>query len=411
LRGGAEPGEALTEKAEAAVNRSEGKWGESDIVADRLHRAGLALSTQYREPRNETESSLAAIWQDVFHLDVVGISDDFFDLGGDSFNATTLAAEIEAVFDMRFTPADIITLSTVAQQAKAVANAKGTAQLPGCLILGRAGGPKPPLFMVHGGKGFAFFKAVFLDILAEDRSTYLFQAPGLNARMTALEEIDDVTTVEEIADLYVKAMRTVQPTGPYHIASICAGAFIALAMCHLLEKAGQTIGRLILLDPTPTPPRIKPTIVKEKKRARHRAFGAQLFGLFTREQRGGATSKQLAPGEMTEKKAKLQRQRVARRVEEIEDIEPDQRSYTAERMFKVSQQFRAALYRHEPRPYPGKAIVLVSSARAQEVLAENAFWPNHLGSMQHKVLGKTHSEVFDEKLAETARFVKEALDG
>jgi hypothetical protein len=79
-------------------------------------------------------------------------------------------------------------------------------------------------------------------------------------------------------------------------------------------------------------------------------------------------------------------------------------------MFKVSQQFRTALYRHVPRPYLGKAIVLVSAARAEEVLAENAFWPNHLGSMQHKVLGKTHSEVFDENLAETARFVQNALN-
>jgi hypothetical protein len=52
----------------------------------------------------------------------------------------------------------------------------------------------------------------------------------------------------------------------------------------------------------------------------------------------------------------------------------------------------------------------VSAARAEEVLAENAFWPNHLGSMQHKVLGKTHSEVFDENLAETARFVQNALN-
>jgi len=36
---------------------------------------------------------------------------------------------------------------------------------------------------------------------------------------------------------------------------MCAGSFIALEMCHQLEAAGETIGRLILLDPTPAPPR------------------------------------------------------------------------------------------------------------------------------------------------------------
>jgi len=52
----------------------------------------------------------------------------------------------------------------------------------------------------------------------------------------------------------------------------------------------------------------------------------------------------------------------------------------------------------------------VCSARADEVLGETAFWPTHLGSMQHKVLGSKHSDVFGENLAETARFVRESLD-
>ena len=63
-------------------------------AGQRLRRADLALSTECRKPRTEAERQLAAIWQDVFRIDVVGVSDDFFDLGGDSFTATTLASEI-----------------------------------------------------------------------------------------------------------------------------------------------------------------------------------------------------------------------------------------------------------------------------------------------------------------------------
>ena len=86
-----------------------------------VRRADLALSTECKEPGNEAERKLAAIWRDVFGIDAVGITDDFFELGGDSFTATALAAEIEATFGTRFTPADIITLSTVAQQAEKLA--------------------------------------------------------------------------------------------------------------------------------------------------------------------------------------------------------------------------------------------------------------------------------------------------
>lgn len=47
-------------------------------------------------PKNETEILLAGIWQKVFNRDFIGRRDDFFDLGGDSLNATIVAAEIAA---------------------------------------------------------------------------------------------------------------------------------------------------------------------------------------------------------------------------------------------------------------------------------------------------------------------------
>ena len=202
-------------------------------------RADLGLSAECVAPRNEVERKLSAIWQDVFGIDVVGVTDDFFELGGDSLNATTLAAEIEATFGRRFTPADLITLSTIAQQADLVADAKNAApELPACLVLGRAGGPEAPVFMVHGGKGFAFFGPVFFDIVGENRSVYLFQAPGLDGR-TPLESFDDVVTLADFARIYVEAMRKIQPTGPYHIVAMCSGCFIALEMCEQLEKVGE----------------------------------------------------------------------------------------------------------------------------------------------------------------------------
>jgi len=91
------------------------------------------------------------------------------------------------------------------------------------------------------------------------------------------------------------------------------------------------------------------------------------------------------------------------------DIPPEKRSFTTERMFKISEQLRTALYTYVPRSYPGKAVLLVSGERAKNTLAEKAFWPNSLGSMQCEVLGDKHKDLFEEKLAETGRFVKNVL--
>ncbi|NSX02819.1 non-ribosomal peptide synthetase [Cupriavidus gilardii] len=50
----------------------------------------------YVAPRNEIESLLAQVWQDVLGVEQVGIHDNFFDLGGHSLLVTRLAALINA---------------------------------------------------------------------------------------------------------------------------------------------------------------------------------------------------------------------------------------------------------------------------------------------------------------------------
>jgi thioesterase domain-containing protein/acyl carrier protein len=383
-------------------------------VAGTVRRADLALSVELKAPQSETERKLAEIWRDVFTIDVVGIADDFFELGGDSFAATTLAAEIEATFGRQFTPADIITSATIAQQAEFLDANRASPQLPACLVLGRAGGAKPPLFMVHGGKGFAFFGPAFFNIVGEERSIYLFQAPGLDGR-TSLESVKETATLEDFATLYVEAMRKVQPTGPYHIAAMCAGSFIAVEMCLQLEKAGQTVRRLLLLDPSSVPPSMKPSAIqalKEKKRvkrASRQSFGGRIGAWLKGASAGGETPAEKNPWEMTPNNKEELQQKIQQRVEQMADVPPEKRSFTAERMFKISEQLRTALYTYVPRAYPGKAVLLVSGERAKNTLAETAFWPNNLGGMQCKVLGDQHKDLFEEKLAETGRFVKNAL--
>ena len=49
---------------------------------------------EYVAPRNDTEESLAGIWQDILDVEQVGIHDDFFALGGHSLIAIKLVARI-----------------------------------------------------------------------------------------------------------------------------------------------------------------------------------------------------------------------------------------------------------------------------------------------------------------------------
>jgi thioesterase domain-containing protein/acyl carrier protein len=376
-----------------------------------LRRADLSLSTPWKEPQTETEVRLAGIWQQVFGIDAVGAFDDFFEVGGDSFAATALAAEIEATFGIQFTPAHIMDASTVARQAEAIAakTAPGTTLWPSHLIAARTGGSQPPVFVVHGGLGFAFFKPVFLDVVGRDRPVYLFQAPGLDGRAAPL------ASVEEIASVYVDSVRRIQPAGSYNIVAMCAGSFIALEMCNQLVEAGHPVAHLVLLDPPASPPAIKDKLaeIKEKRggkdlQPRARLAIPRMLNLFggSKDNRVGENKRAL------NRRDKMHRiiGNIRRRVEQMESVSPEQVPYAIETRAKVVEQLRAAFSKHLPRPYPGKAAMLFNSSKANKMIGDSTFWPSHLGGIEYQVCGADHQEVFGARLMETARFVSRSLE-
>jgi hypothetical protein len=120
--------------------------------------------------------------------------------------------------------------------------------------------------------------------------------------------------------------------------------------------------------------------------------------------------KQAAPFAISPQRLERKRQNVQRRVDKMKDIAPEERTDTAERMFEVTQHLRKALLSAERRSFSGSVAMVVNSSMAREVLAETGFWPNHLGPIRHTVIGSKHSEIFNEYLEETARFVRDALD-
>ena len=57
---------------------------------NRVHRQGLALV----EPTSHIERALCEIWAEILRLEQVGVTDDFFDLGGDSLAALEVVAAV-----------------------------------------------------------------------------------------------------------------------------------------------------------------------------------------------------------------------------------------------------------------------------------------------------------------------------
>jgi len=65
------------------------------------------------EARTATEEALLAIWQEVLHVERLGVNDDFFDLGGDSVVSLRLVARMGRAFGVEVGPSDLFGAPTV----------------------------------------------------------------------------------------------------------------------------------------------------------------------------------------------------------------------------------------------------------------------------------------------------------
>ncbi len=194
-------------------------------------------------PRDELESKLARIWEKILELTPVGINDNFFELGGHSLLAVRLVAEIEKEFGQKIPLVSLFRSATVAGLAEILRQGVASTSWPTLVEIQR-GVSKPPLFCVSNPNVNALGYLSLARHLGSDQPVY-----GLQAQYPQdLKGEHSQAAVDELATEYVKALRTVQPDGPYQLIGFCRGAHIAFEIARRLEAEGQQTALLGILD-------------------------------------------------------------------------------------------------------------------------------------------------------------------
>jgi thioesterase domain-containing protein len=103
-------------------------------------------------------------------------------------------------------------------------------------------GDKPPLFLVHGLRGNVLTFYGLRHHIPADQPLYGIQADGLGTGRASL------VSIPEMAEHYIKEMRTVQPHGPYFLGGFSAGGLVAYEMARQLHEAGERVPFLALFD-------------------------------------------------------------------------------------------------------------------------------------------------------------------
>jgi amino acid adenylation domain-containing protein len=203
------------------------------------------LENPFVAPSNSIEQKIAQIWSELLRIDTIGIHDDFFDLGGDSLLAVQLTVAIQKSFGRQLLPAVIFQAPTIDQISRLLQQ-KGDTLLPSIIPL-RPSGSKVPFFWIHGDSG----NASLLDYLDPDQPVYGLEhqsQDGVPAKYTS---------VETIAEYYLRQIRQIQPQGPYLLGGYSFGGTIAFEVAQNLTAQGEKISLLAILDsafPTSKPP-------------------------------------------------------------------------------------------------------------------------------------------------------------
>ncbi|MCP4661368.1 MAG: alpha/beta fold hydrolase, partial [bacterium] len=191
-------------------------------------------------PRDALELALTRIWEELLGIQPVGIRSNFFHLGGHSLLAVRLRARIRHQFGRDLPLATLFQNSTVERLAAVLRQQPGEMRRR-ALVAIQPQGSKPPFFCVHPVGGDVLCYAELARQLGPDQPFYGLQVPDREGELF-------LTTIEEMAEHYVEAIREVQPEGPYDLGGWSMGGLVALEMARQLAEQNQRVERLVLID-------------------------------------------------------------------------------------------------------------------------------------------------------------------
>jgi acyl transferase domain-containing protein/thioesterase domain-containing protein len=239
--------------------------------------AGAKTALADADWANDTEKRLAEMCADILGVEAMGPNDEFLSYGGGSLTGVRLFARVRRELGADLSLSALLQAPTIRELAVLVranspqpvdqeqpkparetaaeapaakpAPSSNVAQLPRRskwtpLVRMAPGDPSVrPIFLIHGAPGNILWFMPLADRLRDaGPPLYGVEAQGVDGSLPFLD------TIEEMAQLYVRHLLAIDPTGPYRLVGYSGGGVIAVEMAHILERSGRTVELLVMLD-------------------------------------------------------------------------------------------------------------------------------------------------------------------
>ncbi|MFC8659300.1 amino acid adenylation domain-containing protein [Streptomyces parvus] len=365
----------------------------------------------------DREAHIARVFREVLGLPEVATDVSFFDLGGDSIMSIQLLRRLRRV-GLVLTPQDIFEHQSVEKLARAVRGTASTEERPEStgsvrpsgtyhsgayhsgayedtaadrpqsirepsgagdsevLLPLRESGGQPPLFCVHPAAGFSWCYAGLTPSLGSDRPVYGLQARGLDGSGVL------PVSLRAMAADYLEHVRSIQPTGPYHLLGWSFGGVVAHEMAAQLEECGESVETLAILDARPAGGEVADAAASAEAApgsVAGRDVLAMLLELFGHDPADWAGESLTYPRFVE----------IARAQEGLLASFDEQQVAALARTFTNSARIAGL---HEPRPFGGNTVMFTARDHAPET-AFDLWRPLIKGSLEVLPVDCTHLEM------------------
>jgi amino acid adenylation domain-containing protein len=202
-----------------------------------------AVSATAVAPRNELESKIASSFASVLGLASVGVTDNFFALGGHSLTAARLLAQVKDITGREVPLSALLRAATVESLAKLVSEREG-AEDPVVMEIQHGDNSRLPFFAIVPPAEEALGYAMLARHMGPNQTVYKIQdqSPVVRGRPYTEQEM------RAMGQEYAAAIVSVQSEGPYCLGGLCDGTHIAERVVLELEAQERQVGLFAIFD-------------------------------------------------------------------------------------------------------------------------------------------------------------------
>nr|WP_272919842.1 amino acid adenylation domain-containing protein [Streptomyces sp. SID5468] len=207
-------------------------------------------------PADAEEKLLLDIWGEFFDVPGLSVTDDFFQLGGDSLLAVRLVSVLRRELDVEVPVSALFahpTIRSLAARLRRSTAAGERGDRPAVVPI-RIEGTAVPLILAHPVGGDVLCYAELGRRLGDDQPVYALQSPDPRG---------DAPSFQELVAGYARAITEEVPGRHYRLGGWSMGGLLAIELARQLRSLGRTVDRVVAIDVTETPHDLEQAVVSD----------------------------------------------------------------------------------------------------------------------------------------------------